>query len=150
MIRWQLSNVNEIESDAYLKLSYENMWPYFEKLNLLWDKRERRAYLEKSDLQKITDPISGDIFGYVLLYAEEDTLYIYDLQLHEKRRKKGLGSAILKSVINKAKIENKNLRLGTFKINPATQLYLRLGFNIIKTNQVFNWFQLDTKNVIIE
>ncbi|MFL0801028.1 MAG: GNAT family N-acetyltransferase [Agarilytica sp.] len=150
MIPWHLSNVNETESDAYLKLSYENMWPYFEELNIPWNKKERRSYLAKSDLQKISDPTSGEIFGYILLYTEEESLYIYDLQLYEKYRNKGLGTELIKLIINKSKTENKNLRLGTFKINPATDLYLHLGFNIIKTNQIFNWFQLETKNVIIE
>ncbi len=146
MIRWHLTNVNDVERDAYLKLSHENMWPYFEELNIPWNKQERRSYLEKSDLQKIIDPNSGDTFGYILLHREEDTLYIYDLQLYTKYQKKGLGNALIKYVINKAKTENKNLRLGTFKINPATNLYLSLEFKIIKTNQIFNWFQLDTKS----
>ncbi len=143
MIHWHLRDVTEAESDAYLTFSRENMMPYFEALDIPWDQEERRYFLEQALLQKIIDTASDTRLGYLLLFSEMDTLYIYDLQLHKKARKQGLGSEVIKHVINKAKAENKNLRLGTFKINPATNLYLRLGFKIIKTNEIFNWFQFD-------
>ncbi|MFL0803424.1 MAG: GNAT family N-acetyltransferase [Agarilytica sp.] len=143
MIHWHLRDVTEVESDAYLTLSRENMMPYFEALNIPWDQEERRYFREQALLQKIIDTASDTTLGYLLLFSEMDRLYIYDLQLHKKARKQKLGSEVLKHLINKAKAENKNLRLGTFKINPATNLYLRLGFKIIKTNEIFNWFQFD-------
>ncbi len=71
----------------------------------------------------------------------ETSLFIYDLQVFEGFQGKGIGTSVIRSVFELAKSKSlSSVRLGSFKSNPATKLYERLGFEIVKQNDYFSWY----------
>jgi GNAT superfamily N-acetyltransferase len=55
----------------------------------------------------------------------EHCIYLGDIQIHEAYRSQGIGTSLIKSVIQSAAIANKPIRLRVLKGNPAKKLYLR-------------------------
>lgn len=59
-------------------------------------------------------------------------LFIVELEILPEFQGKGIGSSILKDVIEDAKKKDKKVQIGCFKVNEGTKtLYLRSGFKII-------------------
>ena len=76
----------------------------------------------------------GERVGRLRLVEEDKELFIGGIQLLPKYRGMGLGSSILRSLIEQASEANKCLRLEVQKNNPkAKKLYLRLGFTVEKS-----------------
>jgi len=47
----------------------------------------------------------------------------------------GIGSRVMRAVIDEAAYEGKAVTLGVMKINPARRLYERLGFSVTHEDQ---------------
>jgi len=135
MMKLELATVED--NDKLLSLSREQMQPYYEQYSLNWNEAERIAFLEESTLFRILDP---EICGYLQLCEKADEMFIYDLQIYPDHQGKGTGSKVINRVYEMARDQGlKAVRLGTFKTNPASELYKRLGFYIIKENDYFAW-----------
>jgi GNAT superfamily N-acetyltransferase len=118
---------NDLE---WLEPFYESiMRPYFELTNK-WDSTKFREYFEPS----ITNIIQADGIDIGMIKVEEraNCIYLGDIQIHQSYRNKGIGTSLIKSVIQSAVIANKPVRLRVLKGNPAKELYLRLGFEEIE------------------
>lgn len=74
--------------------------------------------------------------GFIGLKIYKKSIYVYRFFIHEKYRGKGIGTATLNKVIEKAKKENKDISLEVFGKNEAKKLYERLGFKDRYTNMV--------------
>lgn len=75
--------------------------------------------------------INNEIIGFYELDETDTIINITEIHLIKKFQGKGIGTEIIKSIINKGKEINKNIKLGVFKENTmAKKLYLQLGFNI--------------------
>ena len=62
---------------------------------------------------------------------EENNEYVVGLIIiHPNYRGKGVATNIIKEYIDIAKKNNKNIKIKTYKYNPAKKLYERLGFKI--------------------
>ncbi|MFA0469139.1 GNAT family N-acetyltransferase [Vibrio sp. 10N.222.51.E8] len=71
----------------------------------------------------------GESVGRLRLVEEENELFLGGIQLLPEYQGIGLGSLILRHLINHSKSENKCLRLEVERNNPrAKKLYLSLGF----------------------
>lgn len=75
---------------------------------------------------------NGQKIGYYSLNENCEGLYINNLQLSPVVQGKGIGTEVLKNILNSNGL--KNIRLTTFLDNPAIHLYQRLGFTITKRN----------------
>ena len=77
--------------------------------------------------------------GFLELYEIENNINITEIHLLTNYRGKGIGSDIIKSVIERAKQQGKSVTTGCFKKNTnAKDLYIRLGFKVEKeTNTHF-------------
>lgn len=69
--------------------------------------------------------------GLLKLDEKENRIEIVQIQIDPKFQKRGLGQQIIKDVIKNALAENKEVFLSVLKVNPAKNLYERLGFKII-------------------
>jgi ribosomal protein S18 acetylase RimI-like enzyme len=72
--------------------------------------------------------VNGKRFGYLSVRNNNDNVYIENIQISPSLQGCGIGTDILRGLINKHK--NYSIRLVTFSDNPARHLYKRLGFII--------------------
>ena len=120
-----------LEDIEWLEPFYESiMRPYYVELKLEWD---RTKFRESFDLG-ITKIIQADSIDIGMLKVEEreDCIYICDIQIDSGYRGKGIGTKLVKTVIQSGNLASKPIRLRVLKGNPAKELYLRLGFKEIQ------------------
>ena len=111
----------------WLEAFYELiMRPYYVELNIEWDDTKFREYFDPN-LTKIIQAEGIDI-GMLKVEERSDCIYLCDLQIASVYRNKGIGTHLIKTVIQSADLVNKPVRLRVLKGNPARNLYLRLGF----------------------
>jgi ribosomal protein S18 acetylase RimI-like enzyme len=72
-----------------------------------------------------------------LLLNKTDTYHIVNIIIHNNFQGKGIGSQVIKELIEQANVENKKVTLKVDKNNPALKLYSSLGFKIICTEELF-------------
>jgi len=63
---------------------------------------------------------------------DKNQWYVYQVQVHPDFQGLGVGSAVIKQLIDKATSQGASVGLSVIKSNPALQLYLRLGFKHIE------------------
>ena len=68
--------------------------------------------------------------GYFCLKEDDEERYLSNIQLEPTWQGRGLGSAVLKTILSTS--EPKPVRLMTFTDNPAMKLYERLGFEAVE------------------
>jgi GNAT superfamily N-acetyltransferase len=74
---------------------------------------------------------------YVMRWPRE--IRIVDIALVPEARGQGLGTALLERLIAEAGVVGVPLGIHVEKFNPALQLYLRLGFEVIADREVY-WY----------
>ncbi|MRX39287.1 GNAT family N-acetyltransferase [Flavobacterium sp. LC2016-23] len=76
---------------------------------------------------------------YIDFFFEQKGVRIIDITLLPHWRGKNIGSSILKEIIQKAALANRNVTIHVESFNPAMELYKRLGFKkISETNGVYH------------
>lgn len=68
--------------------------------------------------------------GVLGLEDRGDEVYVTRIEVLPEWQNRGIGTAVIQSVLEKARKEAKSVSLHVFEINPARELYLRLGFVI--------------------
>jgi GNAT superfamily N-acetyltransferase len=86
---------------------------------------------------------SRDVGMYELEYRGDD-YFLSRIEIKPEFQNRGIGSAVIKMMIDKVGPTRKPLRLQVFKINPAQSVYTRLGF--IKTGETENHYQMELVN----
>jgi N-acetylglutamate synthase-like GNAT family acetyltransferase len=76
----------------------------------------------------------GKPVGRIYLYRGEKDLRIVDISILSALRNRGIGSALLQSVLNVANLSGNTVSMHVEKFNPAQNLYRRLGFCEIGEN----------------
>ena len=116
----------------YILLLKELCMKWYIEIIYGWDIDVQREFTKKELDEHINDTriitYNNKDIGVTTFY-EEDGEYIVGLIIvHPDYQGKAIGTKILKDYINKAKENNKTIRLKTYKLNPAKRLYERLGF----------------------
>lgn len=68
--------------------------------------------------------------GRLYIWESDQEIRLVDISLLPKFRSKGIGSKLLKSIIEESNSRNKILNLHVLQTNRALKLYQRLGFQI--------------------
>lgn len=115
--------VYETKKNAYKKYVEEcwGKWDDLDQRNRFKDSMELtfdRTYIIFIDNKKI-----GFYQGQVV---DEETYYIENICIIPEYQGKGIGTQILKSILEK--YYNKNIKIQYFKQNPVGNLYKKLGF----------------------
>jgi ribosomal protein S18 acetylase RimI-like enzyme len=71
---------------------------------------------------------SGERIGRLYVDERPDEIRIIDIALLPEHRNAGLGSRLLGDVLERARVQEKPVRIHVEKLNPAQRLYKRLGF----------------------
>ncbi len=90
----------------------------------------------------------NDRVGFLSLREQPNCLYLETLQLIQKYRGQGIGTALMRFVqdIGRKKAKAK-IQLRVFKDNPAQSLYHRIGFKIVEDQ---DWCFLMEKDLKVD
>jgi ribosomal protein S18 acetylase RimI-like enzyme len=83
---------------------------------------------------RIITVASKDV-GWLQTAPATDAIFVAQLCLEERFQRQGIGSRVMRTVIEEAAREGKAVTLGVVKINPARRLYERLGFSVTHEDQ---------------
>jgi len=98
-----------------------------------WNEEERRAALRRSFTAADTSIIivDGRDIGWMQI-TERDTDYnLAQLQLLEQYCGRGVGTCLIRGLLDKAAGEERTVSLSVVRINRAIGLYMRLGFRVV-------------------
>jgi ribosomal protein S18 acetylase RimI-like enzyme len=76
------------------------------------------------------DPIPSDI-GRISLTRQWHKIFLRDIELIAAERNRGIGTAMIRALLELAKADGRTVELLVLKCNPAQRLYARLGFTVV-------------------
>jgi ribosomal protein S18 acetylase RimI-like enzyme len=80
--------------------------------------------------------------GYLAVEERPDDVHVRELVLSPEFQSRGIGSTVLRQIMDHARSRGVTVHLGTQLMNRAANLYLRLGFREIgrtDTHILFEW-----------
>jgi len=120
-----------IEDIALLDRIYtENMKSYVEKV-YTWESTLFTDNFIASEYQVVES--NHEIIGFIKIVTTDTDVYIAEIQISCDYQNRGIGSKIIKDLIEQASASDQRLWLKTLKGNPAISLYQELGFTIFET-----------------
>ena len=98
-----------------------------------WDENWQQKYhSEHFDPTIIDIIILNDIdIGCVIVTDETDYLMLNSIHILPEYQHRGIGTSLIRQLLDRAAAEKRPVRLHVLKINPAAALYKRLNFRII-------------------
>jgi len=117
---WELAHTHwdKSEWDDFVRRQYEYQ-----------DLHYKRSYI--GALHRIIQ-LDGQDIGRLIVNRRDDAMHIIDLTILESHQGKGIGTDILKSLMNEAHNGRVPVLLSVEQGNPAIALYQRLGFQRVK------------------
>ena len=99
-----------------------------------WQRQYFRTHYRPADNVVVLDRGNGrgserDI-GRISVTRHWHKLFLRDIELASAHRGQGLGSALLRTVLDMAAADGKRVELHVLRCNPAQHLYSRLGFRV--------------------
>ena len=103
-----------------------------------WDEDVQRDFHAKAWQQQKPDIITygGKLIGTIATTESEDCIEIGQLFILPDYQNKGIGTHLLKSILDEADQLGKNVTLCFLKNNPVKSLYVRNGFRLVYTSEV--------------
>lgn len=104
-----------------------------------WDElaqQERFAISFNPGISQIIVVNSQDA-GELALIEGEDVLYLKGIYILPAYQNRGVGTAVLHHLLAQARTRRQSVTLRVFKVNPARQLYERLGFTIVEESEPY-------------
>lgn len=139
--------LNDLEFIVDLK-SLGMKW-YIEKL-YGWD-YEIQKQITISELDKDLNNmkiivVDGKDVGVTTFSEYDDYFEVGLIVIHPDYQNQGIASRIIKNYIEIANFKKKRIILKTYKENPAQRLYMRLGFNVYRTDSTHLYFEINFNN----
>lgn len=77
----------------------------------------------------------GRDVGWMAIARIDGAVELDGIYIASEHQRRGLGTALIRGVMLQARLDGKPLRLSTAKINPARELYRRLGFDEVEEDR---------------
>ena len=108
-----------------------------------WDENVQRSYHSKAWQQQKPDIIiyDGKPIGTIATIESEDCIEVGQFFILPEYQNKGIGTYLLKSILEKADQLGMNVTLRFLKNNPAKSLYVRNGFRIVDTSEILYYME---------
>ena len=103
-----------------------------------WDEDVQRGFHAKAWQERKPDIITydGKPIGTIATTESEDCIEIGQFFILPEYQNKGIGTYLLKNILEKADQLGMNVTLRFLKNNPAKSLYLRNGFRLVDTSEI--------------
>lgn len=108
-----------------------------------WDENVQRSYHSKAWQQQKPDIMTydGKPVGTIATIESEDCIEVGQFFILPEYQNKGIGTYLLKSILEKADRLGKNVTLRFLKNNPVKSLYVRNGFRIVDTSEMLYYME---------
>lgn len=134
---WRLRKATISDFGFIFRVYRATMKPYIEKI-WEWDDGAQRQHYEQSfsadDYQIIQ--LEDEDIGVLSMLPMEEYDFLARIEILPDYQNQGIGTAIMQSLIERAKAKKHPIMLRVFKINPAHHLYERLGFQAMRQNEI--------------
>ena len=80
--------------------------------------------------------VDGAVSGWLHVHENAELIELLQLYLVPKQQRRGIGTAILRALQDRARAHRRPLRLNVLVNNPARRLYERLGFHIERSDAI--------------
>ena len=121
--------------DYCARLYFEGMDSVIEELNLSMD-AQVTGFRQRWDVGQVRIiTLDGTDIGWLQSFVKDDALFLGQLFVDAALRRQGIGSEVVKGLIEEAATAGQALTLGVVKINPARRLYERLGFRTTQEDE---------------
>jgi ribosomal protein S18 acetylase RimI-like enzyme len=112
-----------LHKDA-LKPYIEKTWGWEEE----WQIKHFREHFDPA-IRKIIQ-VQGEDIGCISVQDQGDSLFIAYIAILPTYQRRGIGTYLIRNIIQEAEKRKIPIRIQTLKVNPARELYERLGFRI--------------------
>jgi len=114
--------------DYCARLYFEGMDNVIKELSLNMD-AQVAGFRQRWDVGQVRIiTLDGRDIGWLQSFAKYDALFLGQLFVDSALRRQGIGTEVVKGLIEEAARAGQALTLGVVKTNPALRLYERLGF----------------------
>jgi ribosomal protein S18 acetylase RimI-like enzyme len=114
--------------DYCASLYFEGMDRVIKELNLNVD-AQGTGFRQRWDVGQVRIiTLNGTDIGWLQSFAKDDAVFLGQLFVDSALRGQGIGTEVVKGLIEEAARAGQALTLGVVKTNPALRLYERLGF----------------------
>lgn len=95
-----------------------------------WDEPQQDGFFTRdwADAEFEILEVDGQACGYACIEEREDDFHVRELVVHPRFQGRGIGTAVLRETMERARARGVPVHLGTFLHNRAADLYRRLGF----------------------
>jgi ribosomal protein S18 acetylase RimI-like enzyme len=102
-----------------------------------WDDTEQRAIADKefAELPYAVVEEGNRPVGYVCVIHEDECDFIEEIALLPEAQGRGIGTRLLRDILQAARQRGVPVRLSVFLSNPAQALYARLGFTVLRVEE---------------
>ncbi len=102
-----------------------------------WEEEFQKEYFsnqfDTNNIQLII--VDNSVIGAIEIQNRESELFIANFEIAPHFQDKGIGSTILKRIINTSDSKRKPIKLQVLKVNPAKQFYKRFGFETVEKTE---------------
>lgn len=114
-------------------LKRTTMKAYVEQTWGRWDDAEQAARFRENFKPDDVHIIILDGHDAGLLHVEHGTteIFLVNIQVAPEFQNRGLGTEVMRALLNEARTRKLPLRLQVLKVNPARNLYERIGFAVV-------------------
>lgn len=81
--------------------------------------------------------LHGQAIGRMMVDRSEREFTLIDIALSPEHRNTGIGTNLIRELLNEASAARKPVRLHVAKSNPAQRLYERLGFSLVADQSMY-------------
>lgn len=108
-----------------------------------WDENVQRSYHRKAWEQQKPDIITydGKQIGTIATIETANCIEVGQFFILPEYQNKGIGTYLLKNILEKADKLGKNVTLRFLKNNPVKSLYVRNGFRIVDTSEILYYME---------
>ena len=108
-----------------------------------WDEGVQRRYHDKAWQEREPDIITydGKLIGTIATIESEDCIEIGQFFILPEYQNKGIGTHLLRSILDGADRVGKNVTLKFLKSNPVKSLYVRNGFWMVDTDEILCYME---------
>lgn len=127
------------------ELKRQTMRTYVEDTWGDWDDATQEAFFRRNFSSETVQIIlvEGRKAGLLNLETEPAETFLANLQIHPDFQHRGLGTAVLRTLLESGRALQRPIRLQVLQVNAgALRLYSRLGFSVIKetgTHFIMRW-----------
>jgi ribosomal protein S18 acetylase RimI-like enzyme len=132
-MRYQLRPATDNDYDFFCRLQIAAMKEYVIQ-TYGWDDAVQERYLRRKFARREHQIIvvDGHDVGVLEVNRTEDAMVLVNIQIMPEYQRRGLGTAVIRDVLADASRQGLPSALWVMKVNPARELYERLGFEIVE------------------